>query len=160
MVCHFLPQGIFQTQGWNPRLLCLLHWQAGSLPPVPAGKPSFLDGSSSRESAIQQMPVRSLGQKDPPENEKQPIPVFLPGKPHGQRSLEGYSPWGHKESNTTEHTRISLGNHYSADHRGNMESIMFLGPDVTKRRKGWCMVEFVPGLLMLIRLLADGSVRL
>ena len=26
------PQGIFQTQRWNPRLLCLLHWQAGSLP--------------------------------------------------------------------------------------------------------------------------------
>ena len=31
-----------------------------------------------------------------------PIPVFLPGKAHGQRSLEGYSPWGHKESYTTE----------------------------------------------------------
>jgi len=29
-------------------------------------------------------------------------PVFLPGKSHGQRSLVGYSPWGHKESNTTE----------------------------------------------------------
>ena len=25
-----------------------------------------------------------------------PLPVFLPGKSHGQRSLEGYSPWGHK----------------------------------------------------------------
>ena len=24
-------------------------------------------------------------------------PVFLPGKSHGQRSLAGYSPWGHKE---------------------------------------------------------------
>ena len=31
-----------------------------------------------------------------------PIPVFLPGKFHGQRSLVGYSPWGHKESDTTE----------------------------------------------------------
>ena len=31
-VCHFLLQGIFPTQGSNPRLLCLLHWQAGSLP--------------------------------------------------------------------------------------------------------------------------------
>ena len=29
-------------------------------------------------------------------------PVFLPGKPHGQRSLVGYSPWCHKESDTTE----------------------------------------------------------
>ena len=26
----------------------------------------------------------------------QPIPVFLPGKSHRQKSLAGYSPWGHK----------------------------------------------------------------
>ena len=31
-----------------------------------------------------------------------PTPVFLPGEPHGQRSLAGYSPWGHEESDTTE----------------------------------------------------------
>ena len=30
--CHFLPQGIFSTQGSNPYLLHLLHWQADSLP--------------------------------------------------------------------------------------------------------------------------------
>ena len=29
-------------------------------------------------------------------------PIFLPGKSHGQRSLAGYSPWGHKESDTAE----------------------------------------------------------
>ena len=34
----------------------------------------------------------------------QPTPVFLPGKSHGQESLAGYSPWGHKESDTTEVT--------------------------------------------------------
>ena len=28
----------------------------------------------------------------------------MPGKSYGQRSLEGYSPWGHKESDMTEHT--------------------------------------------------------
>ena len=28
--------------------------------------------------------------------------VFLPGKCHGQRGLVGYSPWGHKELDTTE----------------------------------------------------------
>ena len=28
-------------------------------------------------------------------------PVFLPGKFHGQRSLVSYSPWDHKESDTT-----------------------------------------------------------
>ena len=32
----------------------------------------------------------------------QPTPVFLPGKFHGQRSLAGYSPWDHRESDTTE----------------------------------------------------------
>ena len=36
--CHFLLQGIFLTQGSNPCLLCLLHWQVGSLPLVPLGK--------------------------------------------------------------------------------------------------------------------------
>ena len=30
-----------------------------------------------------------------------PNPVFLPGKSHGQRSLAGYNPWGHEESDTT-----------------------------------------------------------
>ena len=33
------------------------------------------------------------------------IPVFLPGKFHGQRSLEGYSPRGHKKSDSPEHTQ-------------------------------------------------------
>ena len=40
--------------------------------------------------------------EDPLEKEKQPTPVFLSGKSHGQRSLAGYSPWGQKELNTTE----------------------------------------------------------
>ena len=40
--CHALHQGIFPTQGSNLHLLCLLHWQAGSLPLVPPGKPFFI----------------------------------------------------------------------------------------------------------------------
>ena len=31
----------------------------------------------------------------------QSTPVFLPGESHGQRRLAGYSPWGHKHSDTT-----------------------------------------------------------
>ena len=34
----------------------------------------------------------------------QPTPVFLPGEFHRQRSLEGYSPWGHKESDASKYT--------------------------------------------------------
>ena len=37
----------------------------------------------------------------------QPTPVFLPGESHGWRSLTGYSPWGHKESDTTEGLTMS-----------------------------------------------------
>ena len=37
-----------------------------------------------------------------------PIPVFLPGKFHGQGSLEGYSPWDGKESDVTEWLMRSL----------------------------------------------------
>ena len=42
----------------------------------------------------------------------QPTPVFLPGKSHGWWNLVGYSPWGRKESDTTEqlHFLQSLGN--------------------------------------------------
>ena len=31
-------------------------------------------------------------------------PAFLAGESHGQRSLVGYSPWGHKKSDTTKVT--------------------------------------------------------
>ena len=37
-----LLQGIFPVQGWNLHLLCLLHWQAGSLPLTPPGKPHLM----------------------------------------------------------------------------------------------------------------------
>ena len=41
--------------------------------------------------------VKSLGWEDPLEKERLPTPVFWPGEFHGL-----YSPWGHKESDTTE----------------------------------------------------------
>ena len=40
--------------------------------------------------------------RSPGEGNWQPTPVLLPGESHGGRSLVGYSPWGHKESDTTE----------------------------------------------------------
>ena len=35
-------------------------------------------------------------------------PVFFLGEHYGQRNLVGYSPWGHKESDTTKHTHTHL----------------------------------------------------
>ena len=52
--------------------------------------------------ALQETWVLSLGRKIPWRRKWQPTPVFLPGKSHGRRILVGYSPWGRKESDTTE----------------------------------------------------------
>ena len=46
--------------------------------------------------------VQSLGWEDPLRRAWQPTPVFLPGEFHGQRSLTGYSLWGHNELDATE----------------------------------------------------------
>ena len=52
--------------------------------------------------------VRSLGREILWRRRWQPTPGLLPGKTHGQRSLAGYSPWGCKESDTTEPLSLSL----------------------------------------------------
>ena len=49
--------------------------------------------------------VQSLGWKDPLEEDVATYPVFFPGESHGQRSLAGYSPQDHKQSDRTEHGR-------------------------------------------------------
>ena len=53
----------------------------------------------------QETQIQSLGWEDSLEKEWQPTPVFLPGKSHDQRSVEGYSPRGPKKSDTTARTR-------------------------------------------------------
>ena len=50
------------------------------------------------------MQIQFLGQKDPLEYELAAHSSISPGKFHGQRSIASYSPWGCKESVTTEHT--------------------------------------------------------
>ena len=50
---------------------------------------------------MQETWVQCLGWEDPRRKERLHTPAHLPGKSHGQRSLTGYSPWGHKELDTT-----------------------------------------------------------
>ena len=52
--------------------------------------------------AVQGTWVQSLGQENPLEKGMATTLVFLPGEFHTQKSLEGYSPWDRKESDTTE----------------------------------------------------------
>ena len=66
------------------------------------GFPSGSDGKKKYPPARQETPIQSLSWEDPLRREWLPTPVFLPGEPHGQRSLEGYRPLGLKELDTTD----------------------------------------------------------
>ena len=99
----FLPQGPLHK--WSLCLMCL-------------GKSCFLrnssliltlaDGASGKEPACQCRGCKSCGfspwvRKIPWRRTWQLTPVFLPGESHGQRSLEGCSPRGCRESDVTQH---------------------------------------------------------
>ena len=65
----------------------------------------FPGGTTGKESAFQcrrhkRHRFNPWAGKIPWRRKWQPAPVFFPGKFHGQRSLVGYSPWGHKELDT------------------------------------------------------------
>ena len=70
-------------------------------------------GASGKESTCQCKRCKRHGLnpwigKIPCSRKGQPTPVFLLGKSYGQRSLAGYSPWGCKDWDMTEHTLLSL----------------------------------------------------
>ena len=106
----------------QPGIFCLLHSSGFYFfffkeSPDPTSLNWFLDPLiqrlpwwfSGKESACTVRRHRRPGfnpwvRKIPWKRKWQPTPVFLPGKVHGQRSLVGYSPWGFKELDTTEHT--------------------------------------------------------
>ena len=78
--------------------------------PLPAR--GFPGGTSGKELTCQCRRQKRRGfnpwvRKIPWRRKWQPTPIFLPGKSHGQRSLVGYNPWGHKESDATEHISVN-----------------------------------------------------
>ena len=77
--------------------------------PLCPGRVGFLGGSDSKKSSCKKRRLRfdPWVEKISWRREWLPIPLFLPGEFHGQRSLVGYSPWGRKESDTTEATEHS-----------------------------------------------------
>ena len=73
----------------------------------PRGAVDFPSGASGKEFGCQCRRCKRQGfdpwvGKIPWWRAWQPTAVFLPGTFHGQRSLVGYSPWGHKEMDMTE----------------------------------------------------------
>ena len=76
--------------------------------PFYAGKIAT-DGTCGKEPTCQSQETRDFGfdpwvRKIPWRRSRQPTPVFLPGESYKQRSLAGYSPWGHKVLDMTEAT--------------------------------------------------------
>ena len=57
--------------------------------------------------AMQETQIQSLGQEDSLEKGMATHCSILAWKTHGQRSLAGNSPWGHKELDITEHLTLS-----------------------------------------------------
>ena len=92
-----LLQGIFLTWGLSLRLLCLLHWQAGSLPLVPAGRPMYISTSSLFNAGDGGL---ILGLEDllpsPGEGNGNPVLCSSRGNSRDRRILAGYCLWGCK----------------------------------------------------------------
>ena len=74
------------------------------------GLPSLVAQLVKNLPAMQRLGFDPWVEKIPWRRAWQPTPVLLPGKSHGQRSLEGCSPWGRWKSDTTEwlHFHFSL----------------------------------------------------
>ena len=70
----------------------------------------FPDGSDGKESACNagEPEFNHWVGKIPWRRKRQLIPVFLPGKFHGQKSLAGYSSWGSKQSDMTDWLPLPL----------------------------------------------------
>ena len=64
----------------------------------------------------------------------QPTPLLLPGKSHGRRSLVGYSPWDHKESDMTERL------HFTSVYLGGF-------PGISAGKESACKQETLVGFL-------------
>ena len=93
--------------------------------------------------------VWSLGGKIPWRREWQPTPVFLPGKAYEQRSLSGYSPRGHRESDTTEHTHTPPPSSWPKSY-GLAEILLFKDPE--ERKQPWTLADGNPILHPTIKI--------
>ena len=86
--CHALLQGIFPTQGLNPHLLCLLYWQACSLPLAPPGKPVSQDGILFKLRVIKDLKMRHwINQVSPKFKDKCPYQRYTEKRHTGEQPM-------------------------------------------------------------------------
>ena len=102
---------------------------------------------------MQETQVQSLGGEDTLEKGKVTPQVVLPGKSHGQRNLVGYSPWSHKELDTTE------GLHFSFFSLSSVQSLSRVQLFVTTRTAAHQASRSITNSLSLLKLMSIESVR-
>ena len=94
---------------------------------------AFPGSSDGKEPACSvEDPASIPGPEDPLEKDMATTPVFLPGESHAWRSLAGYSPWGHKEPDSTELFHF----HFHSRPRGPEISVSWALPCVKPRALG------------------------
>ena len=81
--CHALLQGISLIQASNPHLFCLLHWQAGSSPAAPPGKPVCVCCSVLQARRLEWVAISFSRGSSPPRAllQADSLPSEPPGKP-------------------------------------------------------------------------------
>ena len=62
----------------------------------------FPGGSDGKESDCNEPRFNPWSGRSPGEGNGNPLPMFLPGKSYEWKSLAGFTPWGHRELDTTE----------------------------------------------------------
>ena len=92
--------------------------------------PGGSDGNESAHSAGDPGSIPGVG-RSPWRRKWQPAPVFFPGEFPGQRSLVGYSPWCHKESDTTDQLTLSI----SFPSKEELNKALGEGPNASESEK-------------------------
>ena len=93
----------WERHRWNARAVFIMHQALNTVFRWLSGKESACQCRRHRRCRFELWVRKILWKRKP-----QPIPLFLPGKSHGQRNLVGFSLWGLKESDITEHTHTAL----------------------------------------------------
>ena len=88
---------------------------------IDLGFPGGSDGKASACNAGDPGSIPGLG-RSPRRRKWQSTPPLLPGKSHGRRRLIGYSPWGRKESDTTERLDFILSSNSTSIYPEQMET--------------------------------------
>ena len=103
--CSELASLFFFASLYEKKLFCWhVTWPRSTCLLLTIEVSGFPCGSAGKASAYNAGDLGSIpgSGSSPGEGNGSPHQVFLPGKSHGRRSPVGYSPWGHKESDTTE----------------------------------------------------------